>query len=131
MFGGMTVVLNHTIVSARDRDASARFLADLLGLEVGAPIGHFTPVHVNADLTLDFDQHADPPVGHWAFLVDDTTFDGLLAVLDARPGVARGSGPEHGWDGQLNHLGGGRGVYVQDPDGHAYEFFTVVPPVGA
>jgi len=27
----------------------------------------------------------------------------------------------------INHLGGGRGVHVRDPDGIAYEFFTAVP----
>jgi hypothetical protein len=27
----------------------------------------------------------------------------------------------------MNHLGGGRGVYILDPDGIAYEFFTAVP----
>ena len=30
-------------------------------------------------------------------------------------------------DKQTNTLGGGRGVYVRDPDGIAYEFFTAVP----
>jgi catechol 2,3-dioxygenase-like lactoylglutathione lyase family enzyme len=30
-------------------------------------------------------------------------------------------------DEQINHHGGGRGVYVRDPDGIAYEFFTAVP----
>jgi catechol 2,3-dioxygenase-like lactoylglutathione lyase family enzyme len=30
-------------------------------------------------------------------------------------------------DRQINHLNGGRGVYVRDPDGIAYELFTVIP----
>jgi catechol 2,3-dioxygenase-like lactoylglutathione lyase family enzyme len=30
-------------------------------------------------------------------------------------------------DYQINHLGGGRGVYVRDPDGIAYELFTAIP----
>ena len=123
----MTVVLNHTIVRARDKDASARFFAGLLGLAVGAPAGPFTPVRVNADLTLDFDQRDAVAPGHFGSLVDDTTFDALLRRLGDRPDVPFGSGPQHGWDRRVNRLAGGRGVYVGDPDGHSYEFFTAVP----
>jgi catechol 2,3-dioxygenase-like lactoylglutathione lyase family enzyme len=123
----MAVVLNHTIVRARDQDRAARFLADLLGLAVGARTGPFTPVRVNHDLTLDFDERGAVAPGHFGFLVDDDTFDQVLARLRARPDVPFGSGPEHGWDHAINHLAGGRGVYVGDPDGHSYEFFTAAP----
>lgn len=41
--------------------------------------------------------------------------------------IEYGSGPMNGWDRRINHLGGGRGVYVRDPDGHSYELFTAVP----
>lgn len=123
----MTIVLNHTIVRARDKDASARFFADLLGLEVGAPAGPFTPVRVNGDLTLDFDERGPVAAGHFGFLVDDAAFDALLERLRGRPDVPFGSGPRHGWDRRVNRLAGGRGVYVGDPDGHSYEFFTAVP----
>jgi catechol 2,3-dioxygenase-like lactoylglutathione lyase family enzyme len=124
----MTVVLNHTIVRARDKGASARFFAWLLGLPVAAPAGPFTPVQVNADLTLDFDERGQFAAGHYGFLVDDETFDALLWRLEARADVQYGAGPEHGWDRRINRLAGGRGVYVGDPDGHSYEFFTVAPP---
>ena len=40
----MTVQLNHTIVPARDPQASAQFLAEILGLSVDPPVAHFTPV---------------------------------------------------------------------------------------
>ncbi|GAA3394419.1 VOC family protein [Cryptosporangium minutisporangium] len=120
----MTVVLNHTIVRARDKDASAAFFARLISRSVGPPTGPFTPVQVNDDLTLDFDDRGPFTAGHYGFLVDDETFDALLGRLD---GIPFGSGPEHGWDRRINHLAGGRGVYVGDPDGHSYEFFTVSP----
>lgn len=123
----MTLVLNHTVVRARDKDAAARFLADLLGLAVGAPAGPFTPVRVNDELTLDFDHRGPVVPAHFGFLVDDDTFDALLGRLHDRPEVRFGSGPEHGWDRRTNRLAGGRGVYVGDPDGHSYEFFTAVP----
>lgn len=123
----MGVVLNHTIVTAADKDVSARFLAGLLGLDVLPQAGPFAPVRVNRDLTLDFDDRGAVSPGHYAFLVDDATFDAALARLRADPAAMYGSGPEHGWDGGINHLGGGRGVYVRDPAGHSYELFTAVP----
>jgi catechol 2,3-dioxygenase-like lactoylglutathione lyase family enzyme len=123
----VTIVLNHTIVRAGDKDAAARFLADLLGVEIGTPTGPFIPVQVNDDLALDFDDRHPVAAGHFGFLVDDAAFDALLERLRARPHVPFGSGPEHGWDRRINRLAGGRGVYVGDPDGHSYEFFTAVP----
>ncbi len=50
----MTVQLNHTIVAAHDKQASARFLADLLGLEVSEPYGPFVPVAIPNGVTLDY-----------------------------------------------------------------------------
>lgn len=38
----MSVDLNHTIVHCKDRHASAKFLADLLDLEVLPDLGPFT-----------------------------------------------------------------------------------------
>ncbi|WP_216216135.1 VOC family protein [Amycolatopsis aidingensis] len=123
----MPILLNHTIVPATDKAAAATFFADLLGLRVGAPAGPFVPVRVNEDLTLDFDDRHGVQPGHYAFLVDEETFDAVLERLEAHPGIDYGSGPEHGWDRRINRLGGGRGVYVRDPDGHSYEVFTAVP----
>jgi catechol 2,3-dioxygenase-like lactoylglutathione lyase family enzyme len=121
----VTIVLNHTIVAVSDKHRGARLLAALLGLEVGAEAGPFTPLRVNDDLTLDFDDRWGPQPGHYAFLVDDATFDAALAYTQASD-LEWGSGPRL-VDRQINHLGGGRGVYVRDPDGIAYEFFTAVP----
>ncbi|MFI7104831.1 VOC family protein [Nonomuraea sp. NPDC050227] len=123
----MGITLDHLIVPAADKDLAAAFLAGLLGLEAGAPSGPFTPVRINDDTTLDFDDrhHAQP--GHYAFLLDDDAFDALLARLAADLDVEYGSGPWNGWDRRTNDLGGGRGVYVRDPNGHSYEFFTAVP----
>ncbi|CAJ59213.1 MULTISPECIES: VOC family protein [Frankia] len=121
----MTVVLNHTIVPVADKERSARLLAALLGVEAGEPAGPFVPVRVNDELTLDFDDRLGARPGHYAFLVDDVTFDVALDQA-RRSGLAWGSAPRT-VDRQINHLGGGRGVYIRDPDGIAYEFFTTVP----
>ena len=122
----MPIELNHTIVPVADRDRGARFFADLAGLPPGAPAGPFIAVPVNDRLTLDFDDRHGPHLGHYGFLVDDATFERVLrqaAVLGAR----YGSGPGGGWDRATNRLNGGRGVYVEAPDGHSYEFFTAMP----
>ena len=76
------------------------------------------------DLTLDFDDRRGATAGHYAFLVDDDTFDAVMERLARAPAIRYGSGVEHGWDRRINHMGGGRGVYVADPDGHSYELFT-------
>lgn len=123
----MAITLNHTVIVARDKQRSAAFLAALLGQRPGARTGPFVRVRVNEDLTLDFDDRHEFHAGHWAFLVDDDVFDALLARVEAEPEIPFGAGPGHGWNRKINHLGGGRGVYVADPDGHAYEFFTTVP----
>src|ERR1700741_3619466 len=70
---GVPVTFNHTIVAARDRQASATFLADLLGLPEPTSWGPFTSVELDAGVFL---QYAEPPVEeiqmqHYAFLVDD------------------------------------------------------------
>lgn len=66
----MTARLNHTIVAARDPDASALFLAEMLGLPTPLKLGHFTVVTVGDRLTLDFveTKSAIAP-RHYAFLV--------------------------------------------------------------
>jgi catechol 2,3-dioxygenase-like lactoylglutathione lyase family enzyme len=123
----MSITLNHTIVTARDKHISATFLAALLGLPVGEPTGPFVPVRLNDELTFDFAEDEPFHPGHYAFLIDDATFDAVLNRLQNDTTIPYGSGPEHGWDHDINHLGGGRGVYVRDPDGHSYELFTAVP----
>ncbi|WP_028477988.1 VOC family protein [Nocardia sp. CNY236] len=122
----MSIVLDHTIVPATDKQASATFFAELLGLSVSAPTGPFVPVAVNDDLTFDFDDRGRVEPGHYAFLIDEETFDAVLHRLLQWPAVAYGSSPDNGWDREVNHLAGGRGVYVRDPDGHSYELFTAI-----
>lgn len=121
----MTIVLNHTIVAVGDKLRGARFLADLLGVDVGPLTGPFAPVRVNDDLTLDFDDRLGARPGHYAFLVDDATFDRALS-LARTAGLEYGSAPRLS-DSQINRANGGRGVYVRDPDGIAYELFTAIP----
>jgi catechol 2,3-dioxygenase-like lactoylglutathione lyase family enzyme len=121
----MTIILNHTIVPVGDKHRGARFLADLLGLAAGAPAGPFVAVRINGDLTFDFDDRLGARPGHYAFLVDDATFGRALGIAQ-KSGLQWGSGPRLA-DQQVNRAGGGRGVYIRDPDGIAYELFTAIP----
>ena len=43
----MAITLDHTIVPARDKVASAKFFASLFGLTYGGPMGPFAQVQVN------------------------------------------------------------------------------------
>ncbi len=54
----MTIRLDHTIVPAKDKAASARFFAEIFGLKVKPGRGYFAQVQVNESLTFDF---ADDP----------------------------------------------------------------------
>lgn len=123
----MTIALDHTIVAVNDRQRSARFLTDLVGLDAATPTEPFIAVRINDQLTLDFDDRRGAQPSHYGFLVDDDTFDRVLGQAD-RLGAEFGSGPERGWDRSTYEIaGGGRGVYVCEPDGHSYEFFTRRP----
>ncbi len=123
----MTVRLEHLLIPARDQQRSARFLADLLGLEVtgessGSPDAHFAVVRVH-DITIDFATMERVEPHHLAFAVDDETFDAILARTVAG-GQPYSADPTHRRLGELNHNNGGRGFYTHDPDGHNLEFLT-------
>src|SRR3954470_17644 len=79
----MTIELDHAIVSARNPEASGKFLAGLLGVRCGpAAAGPFYAVYVNDGLTLDFIQTTEPfEIYHFAFRVSDATFDAILGRL--------------------------------------------------
>jgi catechol 2,3-dioxygenase-like lactoylglutathione lyase family enzyme len=74
----MAITLNHTIVPARDKEGSARFFAQIFGLKYDGPTGHFAPVRVNGELTLDFDDADSFEVHHYAFHVSDDEFDAIF-----------------------------------------------------
>ena len=120
----MSIKLNHTIVPAKNKDAAARFFAGIFGLNYEGPMGHFAPVQVNEELTLDFDDADSFEPHHYAFHVSDAEFDAIFSRIKAR-GLPYGSGPGHHDDGKINRRRGGRGLYFEDPYGHLMEIMTV------
>ncbi len=120
----MTIRLDHTIVPAKDKMASAEFFADIFGLQVEP--GHFAQVRVNESLTLDFADAEDEvgPSHHYAFHVSDAEFDAIFGRVKAKS-IPYGSGPFSHDNGRINTRRGGRGFYFEDPSGHLLEVMTV------
>jgi catechol 2,3-dioxygenase-like lactoylglutathione lyase family enzyme len=121
----MTIVLNHTIVPAKDKVASAKFFANIFGLPFDEQaVGYFAPVRINDTLTFDFHDDVDAfEVHHYAFHVSDAEFDAIFKRVQ-QAGLKFGS---HPWDREnrrLNDLNGGRGVYFSDPNEHILELMT-------
>jgi len=118
----MAISLNHTIVPAHDKQASAQFFAEIFGLKV-EPAGHFAAVRVNDTLTLDFDERKSFESHHYAFHVSDEEFDAIFARVK-QTGLEYSSDPMHQNKGEINHRKGGRGFYFYDPNGHNLELLT-------
>lgn len=122
----MTVELNHTIVPARDPEASARFLAGILGLTVDPPLAHFTPVRLANRVTLDYDRLDDFEPHHYAFMLGEQEFDAALSRI-RHGGIAHYGDPACQEIGRIyhgKHIKGRRGTYFHDPDGHLMEILT-------
>ncbi len=120
----MAVRLNHTIVFARDKHESARFLADVLGLPEPKPVGPFAEVRVDNDVSLDFaDADGDIRAQHYAFLISEDEFDEIFARIRRRD-LPYWADPGRRRPGEINTNDGGRGVYFEDPSGHFLEILT-------
>ena len=131
----MAIVLDHTIVPAKDKVASAEFFAEIFGLKVKPGQGHFAQVQINESLTFDFADEPeawggpgfDPRTGkshHYAFHISEAEFEAIFGRVKAK-GLAYGSGPYNHTDGQIYTRRGGRGFYFEDPNGHLLEVMTV------
>ncbi|MGH3789068.1 MAG: VOC family protein [Pseudonocardiaceae bacterium] len=120
----MTVELNHTIVAARDKAASAMFLTDLLGLPAPTPFGPFLVVTLSNGVSLDFLETSDDiQPQHYAFLVSEAEFDTIFNRIREQD-LQYWADPFHNEPKQINTRDGGRGVYFDDPDGHVLELLT-------
>jgi catechol 2,3-dioxygenase-like lactoylglutathione lyase family enzyme len=121
----MAVELNHTIVLAHDRHATASHLTSLLGLPEHTTYGPFAVVQLGNGVSLDVaDDHGTPHPQHYAFLVSEAEFDAIHARIVAR-GLTFWADPAHRREGVVNHNDGGRGLYWLDPNGHNLEILTV------
>jgi catechol 2,3-dioxygenase-like lactoylglutathione lyase family enzyme len=118
------IILDHHIVPTRQRDDSARWLTDILGLPAPRDEGPFAAVDLGAQTSLYFaggDQHV--LAQHYAFAVSLDEFDGIVDRLAA-------ANIEHWADHTASRRGTvrrdttGNGVYFRSPDGHLLEVLT-------
>lgn len=122
----MAISFNHTIVAAKDRQASAEFFTELFGLPAPKEFGPFLAVTLNHGVSLDYAQvGADEEVRpqHYAFLVSEDEFDSIYGKIRDR-GMPHWADPHGQHPGEINHNDGGRGVYFFDPSGHGLEIIT-------
>jgi len=122
----MAIRLDHFTVPCRDKEASAKRLADIFGVAWGpASAGPFAAVYISDGLTLDFDETEEPfPVLHFCFRVTLPEFDAILERIKAAdiPYRSKVHGPV---DMRIDREHGGSIVYWNDPDGHQWEMLTV------
>lgn len=121
----MTIRFDHTIVHARNKAESARFLTHILGLPAPRPAGHFLVVELSNGTSLDFiDAGAEEVVPqHYAFRIDEGDFDSILGRIRER-GLEHWADPMKTRRGETYEHAGGRGVYFEDPDAHLLEILT-------
>ena len=119
----MPVQLNHTIVAAHDRHASASFLTELLGLAPPVDFGPFAVVELANEVSLDFLDDPEVKPRHYAFLVSEEEFDEIFGRIRAR-GLPYWADPFEQQPDEINTNDGGRGVYWKDPNEHMLEIIT-------
>ena len=120
----MSVELNHTIVHASDRDATAAHLTEILGLPEAQVFGPFRIVELSNQVSLDVVEDQGFRPQHYAFKVTEAEFDEIFGRITER-GITYWADPFHRQEGRINHNDGGRGVYWESPDGHNLEIITV------
>jgi catechol 2,3-dioxygenase-like lactoylglutathione lyase family enzyme len=120
----VAVKFNHTIVNVKDKQESAAFVADILGLDAPTAYGPFMVVQVSNDVSLDFaDDHGPVHPQHYAFLVEESEWDEIFGRIRER-GLNYWADPGRTRPGEFNTNDGGRGVYWEDPNGHFLEIIT-------
>lgn len=120
----MSVQLNHTIVWCRDKQKSAAFLTEVLGLPSPTPFGPMLVVQLNNGVSLDFyENDGEISSQHYAFLIGEDDFDQVFARI-CDQGLQYWADPGKQRPGEINRNDGGRGMYFEDPDGHLLEVIT-------
>ena len=119
----MAISLNHTIIAARDREKSAAFLTQILGLPAHTVAGPFAIVQVGST-SLDFvETDSKIQSRHFAFLVSEAEFDEIYERIRERR-LPYWADPFRREAGRTNTYDDGRGLYFDDPSGHLLEIIT-------
>lgn len=120
----MSVQLNHTIVWCSDKQKSASFLVDILGLSRPIEFGQMLVVQLDNAVSLDFFESSDAiSMQHYAFLIGEDQFERVFACIRDK-GLQYWADPGKQRAGETYSHNGGRGMYFDDPDGHLLEVMT-------
>ncbi|MEW6055494.1 MAG: VOC family protein [Bdellovibrionota bacterium] len=121
----MTVKLNHTIVNVKNKEESAKFFSEILGLPPAEPfLGYFLVLRTGNGVSLDFIDSSDTiEPQHYAFLVSEGEFDQIFSRIKERQ-IDYWADPAKKIPGKINTHDGGRGCYFEDPSGHFLEIIT-------
>lgn len=118
------VRFDHTIIPARDACESAEFFSEIFGLPSPVQAGFFQQVRLSDGRIIDFaEPRSDSPGQHYAFLVNEHTFDRVVGLL-RNWRWDHWADPAQSQPGEINTNHGGRGVYFLDPSGHYLEALT-------
>jgi catechol 2,3-dioxygenase-like lactoylglutathione lyase family enzyme len=119
----MSIIIDHIVLPAHDHEASARFFAQVMGLEYIGPDRHFAPVEVNETFNLAFIQADQFQSYHLGFHIGEENFEGILSRLQ-EAGVPYGNDPREPANMRTDHPFGGQGVFFLDPNHHLFEVMT-------
>jgi len=120
----VAVELNHTIVAARDPEASAAFVSEILGLAAPRAL---RAVHDGGDR-----ERREPRLPREGRRDHEPAlrlpgrrgrFDEIFGRIQAE-GISYWADPYKTRPAEINRNDGGRGVYFEDPDGHLLEILT-------
>jgi len=119
----MPVHFDHTLINVEDKQVSAHFVAEILGLGPPKPYGFFLVLQADNDVSLDFVDVDAVRRQHDAFLVSDAEFDQIMERVRSRQ-ITYWADPFQRRPGEVNTNDGGRGMYWEEPSGHLLEVIT-------
>lgn len=116
-------VLGDTSLPARDPDASAQFIADILAADVVVS-GADRTVRIGSSTVVRFYRyHGPPPTSRCSILIDEDAFDAAYGrLLDHHARIW--ADPDRRRPAEIHHRAGGRGLWFADSDGHLIELAT-------
>jgi len=124
----MAIVLDHTIVPAKDQAETVSFYVKILGFKDEGMFWDFAVVRVNESLTLDFIASKKFSSRHFAFAMDRNEFEAVFGRIQEEK-IPYGDGPHNienmkGPGKTQGARGVGKAVYFRDPSGHVLEIKT-------
>jgi catechol 2,3-dioxygenase-like lactoylglutathione lyase family enzyme len=116
----IAVEVNHIVIPAKDKRATAELLAYVLGLQVEGCFDEFVRIRGSNGLTLDFSESNACWAFQCAFLVSDAEFDAAVSRINRGTINFYAEFDRTGFR-EINWRDGSRCIYFDDPEGHLFE----------